>query len=351
MVRGTVAGLHEYVAAVHAAPEFVGVRDFHRRFAHHLGHERTLARHRHEYRSSLRVFPSFTIEALGLSHVHVVVLGADERWLRFPYAVEHAWATRDFAQHALYLHCLVPTEHVVLVEKLVHDLEALGWGMACLVLRSQSGWQHFSRCGHHLLSQSVGVVPEERVLLRQHPLVVPVIAEAWNHDATLPLLWQRIDARLGRRVREYLPHRRVLHTNGKHHTRAACLGLAAAGLFRQQLVRFLPEAKEGIEVLLMDRDLTDHMVELLEELHGIARVSETYADRDGTIVERVLGSSAVLDAIIRTTGTLGSSARIFLVDKRSGSREVRFCYEFLFDPKTGTWVFPREQIVKHMTSP
>jgi hypothetical protein len=27
---------------------------------------------------------------------------------------------------------------------------------------------------------------------------------------------------------------------------------------------------------------------------------------------------------------------------------VRFCYEFLFDPKTGTWVFPQGQIMDYM---
>lgn len=348
MVRGAMNGLHEYVAAVHAAPAFVGVRDFHRRYARHLGHERTLARRRHEYRSCLRVFPSFTIEALGLSHVHLVILGADDRWLRFPYAVEHAWATRDFVQQALYLHCLVPTEHVAMVEEVIRDLQARGWGTACLVLPSQSGWQHFSRCGHQNPPQATSLIPEERVLLRQHPLVVPVITEAWNQDTTLPSLWKRIEERLGRRVRDYLPHRRVLHTNGKEHVRAACTGLAAAGLFRQQLVRFVPGAEDGIEVLLMDRDLTDHLVELLEELHGIASSCETYSGPDGTVVERVLGSNKVLDAIIRTTGTLGSTIRIFLVDKRPASREVRFAYELLFNPKAGEWMFPRDRIMEHL---
>ncbi len=348
MVRGAI-GLQEYLAAVHAAPEFAGVKAFHRRHARHVGHERTLSRRRQKYRSSLRVFPSFTIEALGLSHLHLVVLGADERWLRFPYAVEHAWATRDFAQQALYLHCLVPTDHALLVEELIHELREQGWGSACLILHSQSGWQHFARCGHHLLPQPVRVVPEERGLLREHPLVVPVIAEAWNRDTTLPSLWKRIDDRLGHRVRDYLHRRKILHTNGKEHIRVACKCLAAAGLFRQQLVRFRQDAENNIEVLLMDRNLKDHMIELLEELHGLARASETYPGPNGAVVERVLGPSSVLNAILRTTGTLGQSATIFLLDKRASGTEVRFAYEFLFNPKTGEWEFPRDRIMEHLS--
>ena len=350
MARGKLIEVHEYIAAVHAAPEFVGVTDFHRRFAGHLGHERTLARRRQQVRSSLRVFPSFTVEALGLSHLHVVVVGADTRWLRFPFAVEHAWATRDFVQQALYLHCLVPKEHTRQVEALLRELQSAGWGRVSLVLRSESGWQHFSRCGHDAVTQPMGVVPEEHSLLRQHPLAVAVIAEAWNREATLPSLWRRIEQRLGRRVQEFLPRRRVLHTNGKEHIRAACVGLARAGLFRQQLVRFAPEESVGVEVLLLDQDLKDHMVELLQELHGVARVTETYAGRDGVVVDRLLGSSAVLDAILRTTGTLGKSAAIFLVEKCPTSDEVGFAYDLLFNPKTGSWEFPRDQIMHHLLS-
>jgi hypothetical protein len=348
MVRGKMVEVHEYVAAVHAAPEFLGVTDFHRRFARYLGHERTLARRRRQVRSSLRVFPSFTVEALGLSHVHVIVLGRDRRWLRFPYAVEYEWATRDFVQQALYLHCLVPTEHVERVEALIRELSRAGWGTASFVLSSQSGWQHFSRCGHDAATQPVGSIPQEPELLRQYPLAVAVIAEAWDREATLPSLWRRIEKRLGRRVQEFLPRRRVLHTNGKEHIRAACTGLARAGLFRQQLIRFTPEESVGVEVLLMDRDLKDHMVELLAELHGLARVTETYAGRDGIVVDRLLGSSAVLNAILHTTGTLGKSAAIFFVEKRTSADEVRFAYDLLFNPKTGTWEFPRDRIMEHL---
>ena len=349
MARGKLVDVHEYIAAVHAAPEFLGVADFHRRFAKYLGHERTLARRRRQVRSSLRVFPSFTVEALGLSHLHLVVVAADPRWLRFPYAVEHAWITRDFVQQALYLHCLVPNAHAENVEALIHDLQRQGWGTASLVLRSQSGWQHFSRCGHDTNRQSVGVVPEEHWLLRRQPLAIAVIAEAWNREATLPSLWRRIEERLGRRVQEYLPRRRILHTNGKEHVRAACISLARAGLFRQQLVRFSPQESLGVEILLLDRDLKDHMVELLEELHGLARVTETYTGNDGALVDRLVGSSAVLNAILRTTGTLGRSAAIFLVEKRPPSDDVGFAYDLLFNPRTGTWEFPRDKIMDRLS--
>jgi len=349
MVRGKPVEVQEYVAAVHAAPEFLGISDFHRRFARHLGHERTLARRRHDVRSSLRVFPSFTVEAIGLSHLHVVVIGADQRWLRFPYAVEYAWATRDFVQQALYLHCLVPTEHADKVEALIHELQTEGWGRASFVVRSQSCWQHFARCGHDVTPQPAISVPEEHSVLRQHPLAVAVIAEAWNNEATLPSLWQRIEARLGRRVQEFLPRRRVLHTNGKEHVRRACIELARAGLFRQQVVRFVPEKSAGVEILVLDRDLGDRMAELLEELHGLARVTETYAGRNGIIVDRLIGSSAVLNAILRTTGTLGKSTAIFFIDKRAASDEVRFAYDLLFSPKTGTWEFPKDRIRAHLT--
>src|SRR5262249_40111759 len=159
------------------------------------------------------------------------------------------------------LHCLVPTEHLMEVEALVEELQAEGWG-SCLLIRSRSGWQHISRCGHASSLLALGEIPQDRVLLRQHPIIVPLIAEAWNRDATLPLLWTRIHNRLAGRVRDYLPRRRVLPTNGKHHLRAACERLIAAGLFRQQLVRYQPKLDDGVEILVAEQRLDDHMVEL-----------------------------------------------------------------------------------------
>src|SRR5690349_5721267 len=76
-----------------------------------LPHRRTLTRWYDELGDRLVIFPTFALSPLGLGHLHVFLPDADESWLRFPYAVDHAWLTQDLARRVLYLHCIVPLAH------------------------------------------------------------------------------------------------------------------------------------------------------------------------------------------------------------------------------------------------
>lgn len=350
-VRTTRRRLQTYLDALHAAPEFLGVRDFHRRFARHLGHERTLARWRQKLRTTLRAFPSFTTEALGLAHVHLVVVCPDARWPSFPYAVELVWATPDLARRALYLHCLIPTSHVSGVLELVRSLREQGWCTDLAVFPSQSGSQHLRSCGHQSSGEEYRAV-EQRSLLQRHPLVVPVVAESWNRDASLPGLWRIIHERLGVAVRAYLPHRRLLIVNGKQHVRTACQALVDAGLFRQQVIRSAAPGDELLELLLVGVAAGDGLVELIAALRHVATMIETYWSTDGRVLVRVAGPMGVLNLILDTvTGSLAAPL-LFVVDGERTRRSPtgRFCYEFLFDPKAGAWVFPPDRIMKHLSA-
>lgn len=351
MGRRTVDQRSAYLAALHAAPEFVGVREFHRRFARHLGHERTLARWRRSFRLTLRAFPSFTVETLGLSHLHLVVTNPDPRWERFPYAVELLWGTPDLTVRALYLHCLVPSQHLQAVLELVEDLRAQGWCSRVAAFPSLSGWQHLQGCDHQSMAAEARPFTEA-VLLARHPLIVPVVVESWNRDATLPGLWDVIRRRLGPDVRHYLPRQRLLAVNGKRHVGAVCRALSTGGLFRQHIIRDTRASPHELEVLIVGAAQADCILELLAGLRPLASVVETYWTGDRCILARIAGPASVLDLLLELVPGSAAAPVVLMIDRKLSSRSAasRFCYEFLFDPKAGAWVFPRDRIMEHLGS-
>jgi len=299
----------------------------------------------------LRAFPSFTTEALGLVHVHLVVVEPDARWPSFPYAVELVWATPDLARRALYLHCLVPAGHVPVVLALVQSLRERGWCTDLAVFPSRSGSQHLRSCGHQNPGEE-GRAVEQRSLLQRYPLVVPVVVESWNRDASLPGLWRIIHERLGAAVRAYLPHRRLLIVNGKRHVKGACQALVDAGLFRQHVIRSALPEEEVLELLLVGMTTGDRLVELITALRRIAATMETYWSTDGHALLRITGSISVLNLVLDTVTGSVPVPLVFVVDRDQTRRAPpgRFCYEFLFDPKAGAWIFPRDRIMKHLTT-
>ncbi|MDQ6891098.1 MAG: hypothetical protein M3167_00250 [Acidobacteriota bacterium] len=324
------------------------MRDLHRRFARHLGHERTLARWRRDLSPVVRSFPSFSVEALGLSHVHLVLFNPDGRWQRFPYAVELVWGSPDFVQRALYLHCLVPAQHVPELVAFVESLRSQGWCSEVVVFHSYSGSQHLRACDHPVAGDEFRP-PADPALLRRHPLVVPVLAECWNHDATLPGLWRAIYGRLGTGVRAYLPRQRLLRVNGKQHVRAALQALLDAGLFRQQILRRVRSPESSVECLLVGTAAGDRLVELIAALRETATTTETYWSAQGAVLVRVTGTPAVLQLLLELGAGNDVAALVVFGDfRRTREGTCQFSYELLFDPKTG-WRFDPDGITEHLT--
>jgi hypothetical protein len=343
--------LRSYLNALHHAREFAGVHAFHREQAGKLADRRTLERRRQRIASRVQAFPSYAVEALGLSHLHLLLLCPDQRWTRFAYACDGMWGTTDFVQHSLYLHCLVPTEHLAPVQELIHALRDDGWCQDVVAVHSRSGWQHFRNCGHDPLPIA-GREPDERRILTTNPLVVPFIAESWDRDTTHAGLWKRMHERLGKNARAYLSNRKPRRVNGKSDVSAAGALLGKKGLFRQVMLREALLERDRVEVVLLDGAPTDQVIELLTALRQTADSVETYPSTDGCTVARATGPTEMLRLIMATvTGTTGAP-RIMIADRERTAREEqpRFRYEFLFNPRTGSWVFPRDEILRHMES-
>jgi hypothetical protein len=309
---------------------------------------RTLYRWRGRLGSGLRVVPSFSVERLGLSHLHLVIANPSDAWLHFPYALEHAWLTQDFLEDRLYLHCLVPAAHKKAVGNLVRECQRAGWCTGVTSAWSASGWQELSESTENALTAApAGLDP----VLREHPFVVPAIFESWNHPESLAAVWTGITAHIGECLRQYLPHGRIYQVNGKTHVRQAYEVLSHRGLFRQYIVRYEAWATESLEVFLFLQQATEWIAELQEALRPAAAVIETFTADDGTAIVRAVGHDAMLHVILGLRReSRAYVTQLFLRDPRpERGATVRFCYELLFDPRTGTWLFPHDAILAHMT--
>ena len=292
-----------------------------------LPHERTVARWYRELGDQLVIFPTFTLAPLGLGHMHVFLPDADPAWLRFPYAVDHAWLTQDFSHRCLYLHCVVPLAHRDDVVQFVHDFG----GERPVVISSGEGVQDLPLLG---APPTVAAAPRSTEVLHTFPLVVPVIFEGWNRRTSLPQLWRRVDERLGSHLREYCPRRRRELTSP---VTAAYARLTAEGLFRQHAIRYTAFVKDTVEVLavLADPALVDAL-----RLHAVS--IEEYEGSPHVV--RLVGTNGLLEAFLSLPA---GAVQVYFVQKHDCPC-VRFCYEFLFLPKTGSWVFSREHLVQHL---
>jgi len=230
------------------------------------------------------------VNALGLRQAHLLVTKPGPAWLSFPYAIEAAWITPDFAQDVLYLRCLVPatTDLLPLLQALPCDRYEIIW--------SGNGWQQFLTEEEELLLPTTRDEPVASVL-QAAPFTVPAMAELWTYPNSLPVAWERIRQRLGRTIKDYLPRQRVQTINGKTHITTAFRLLKERGLFYQHIVRYHPLLAESVEVFLhvtLERDDVTILLEgLREDLHAV----ETYPTKDGYWC-RLLGPHRLLDAII-----------------------------------------------------
>ncbi|MDX2154028.1 MAG: hypothetical protein SFV54_25030 [Bryobacteraceae bacterium] len=276
--------------------------------------------------------PNVSVEPLGLRHAHVFVTDPVDRVLAMPYAVEAAWVTPDFCQEVLYLHCLVPAR---IAKEFVALAEA--FGASTRVVWSSSGWQQF------LLEEEPMQLPlpvgdlEESEILRRLPFVVPAMMELWTYPNSLPVIWQRIRARLGKNVKAYLPRTKVRYVNGKTHVTQAFGLLQNEGLVRQQLIRYHPLLAVSVEVFLLIRQDREETMRILDVLRWCLHAVESYPTTDGYWC-RLLGPHRLLDAIMNLPSQVRSQCGlVYFHTKRHPTPIVRFGYEAVFDVASRTW--------------
>ena len=313
----------------------------------HNRDRRTLYRWRQSFGRRLQVVPTFTLERLGLTHLHLVITNPGREWFRFPYAVEHAWLTPDLVNNQLYLHCVVPRVHKADVRALVRECRA--WCTGITLSWTEDGWQELP--GITVETAPVSSSRTDDAVMREEPLVVPVVFEAWNAES-MNGIWTCIRERVRDNLRQYLRRGKIYGTNGKLHVRQTYERLSQQGLFRQYLVRYEGWRDETSEVIIFLRHANDWMAELAEAVRSSAAAMEAYSGDDGTVVVRIAGNHELLHSYLALQNDLQRyDARFFLHNPRCPSTPgVRFCYEFLFDPRTGSWSFPHDTIINYMRS-
>lgn len=308
-----------------------------------LPHPRTIARWQRDLMNEVHAYPTFTIEALGLSHVHLFLERAVSCWERLPFAVECSWITERLGavRGTLYVHCIVPTPLVPSVERLVADAQRNGLCASSRIFVTGSGWQHLNidaRDHPELPSFTPQEAPD---LVRQHPLVIAVVLEMYQHPGSLPALWRRICDRLGPAINDYLPSvRRPLRHNGKRHIRDALQRLYDAGLTRQHEVREL--RRQGVlEVLVLTPSKADELIELLEEFRGHTSALDTYHGTDGTALLRLRGDPRIVLDLL--AGSHKRSLVAYVITHPGSALRCR--YEESFQPRTATWHFKHEELL------
>ena len=308
----------------------VGVFGFFRRQVAPSRSERSVYRWQRSLGDALLVVPSIAVEHLGLSHLHVFVHGPGSEWLRLPYAIEAAWVTPDLSKEVLYLRCLIPTAHETRVIASLKELACQSYH----AVTSGSGWQQFLLSDDEPLELPIPDKPAANDLLVRCPFVVPAMMESWQYPNSLPILWERIHQRLGTTLRSFLPRTRIHYVNGKGHVNAAFQSLRHEGLIRQHVIRYHPLLAASIEVFVLLNIDRGRLAVFLQELRSCLHAVESYPTSDGYFC-RLLGPHKLLDAII--TRSPIPASRVFFHTKRYPTPLVRFSYEKVFDPVTGSW--------------
>jgi hypothetical protein len=314
---------------VHETCEAVGLEQLSRR----VGRRRSVYRWMQRLREHVTYYPRIAFAGLGLAHVHLFIDDAGSDWCSYPYAIEGAWTIGRPGQHTLYLHCLLPIEHLELVPQ----------GPGITSITTTDGWQDLAPL-EHALDQSGRPVPRQataspipRVPLtptwHEQPFILPVACELFQSPSSMDELWHAIHQRLGGHVWEYFRrHTRRWPHNGKAYVRSAFDHLNRHGLVLQHVVRYAPLDEYTVELFL----LTDNDEELRDHLVGLCPSMDTYPGTDAYLL-RLQGDQAMIKRVITTPGI----RQWWFVNHERSSLPVRFAYETLFDPRTRQWQVPQ----------
>lgn len=314
---------------VHQTREALGLEQLSRR----VGKRRSVYRWMQRLRAHVTYYPRIAFAGLGLAHVHLFIGDAGTEWCSYPYAIEAAWTIDRPGHHTLYLHCLIPLEHL--------DLVPQGAGITSIT--TTDGWQDLAPLAETLdhtgrpVPREAVASPIPRVPLtttwHEHPFLLPVACELLRSPSSMDELWHAIHERLGERVWEYFRRytRRWPH-NGKAYVRSAFDHLNRSGLVLQHVVRYAPLHEHTVELFL----LTDRAEELRDHLASLSPSMDAYPTTDAYLL-RVSGDEALIKRVITSPGI----RQWWFVDHERNAPPVRFAYETLFDPQTKTWQAPQ----------
>jgi len=321
-----VGALRTFLQSVHETRRAEGVEELCRRPG--LPDVRSAYRWHAEFGDRLVYFPNVALSAFGLIHLHVFIDEPTASSHVVAYAVRALWVVRTPGARSLYLHCIVPAEHLDLVRQEINMRH-----QRVTIITTRDAWQVLTAFHR---DAPVAQRTDSRDLLERYPLLIPVIFEMTEGRHSYPAVWEAIHERLGERVWEYLPRfsRRLAH-NGKQHVKQACELLSAAHLVQQYIVRFAPFTDATIELLLLVDAGTEDSLAFLSDAAAI----EMYPSDDASLVH-VHAPLSCLTMIFSATIALPIRACWF-IDQTTNAREplhARFAYETLFDPSTASWV-------------
>jgi hypothetical protein len=313
---------------VHNTREAVGLEQLSRR----VGKRRSVYRWMQRLREHVTYYPRIAFAGLGLAHVHLFIDDAGDEWLSYPYAIEGAWTIDRPGHHTLYLHCLVPLEHLDMVPSSARITS----------ITTTDGWQDLAPL-EEALDHAGRPVPRDAIASpiprvpfsktwQEHPFILPVACELFRSPSSMDELWHAIQERLGGRVWEYFRRytRRWPH-NGKAYVRGAFDHLNRNGLVLQHIVRYAPLHKHTVELFL----LTDNDEGLRDHFAGLCPSMDAYPSKDAYLL-RLQGDQAMIKRVITSPGI----RQWWFVNHERDAPPVRFAYETLFDPKTKTWQVP-----------
>lgn len=350
----------EYLRAVHRAPRPVGptVLDV----LPGTVRERTLYRWQCSLGRGLTHFPSLDFSGLGLVHAHLFLDGAVERWVDLPVVLSASWVNHGLERPGLYLHCAVPDGAQEGFERVVRMLAADAWCESWTLVVSGDSWQSMGDLSSVVDSDGrfhggaerlpTGVFHrgmERSSLLASYPFVVPAVFEAPEERCSLQDVWRRVFARLGPRVWSYLPRgTRRWPVNGKRYVRHALELLVAAGCFRQNVIRYRPLLSHAIEVFVLVPEGNLERVE--ETLREVCPVIEVVPGSDGRVLLRLTGDERLVYELVRLTREIVRPVGVWVHEyqRERALGRVRFSYETLFDPSSGRWRFPADDILATM---
>lgn len=345
----------EYLEAVHAAPRPVGPTGLDALPG--VVRERTVYRWQQSLGEGFSYFPGLSLSGLGLVHAHLFLEGASDRWLDLPVAVSATWVNRGLERSGLYLHCAVPSGCEGAFEGVIRSLAADGWCESWTLLVTGDAWQSVGRlstcvdasgrfrgpCDERLEGARI---TSDAGLLRSYPFIVPAVLEAPEERVSLQEVWRRAYGRLGSRVWSYFPRgTRRWPVNGKRYVRHARDVLVAAGLFRQNVIRYRLLLQHGMEVFVL---LPAKSAGVLAALGRVCPVVEVATVVDGRVLVRVTGDEGFVCEWLRVTRDQVGPFSVWLHDHErddTALRRARFHYETLFDPSTGAWRFSAEDIL------
>lgn len=338
--------LLRFVQELHRCDRAGGIEELFRGRAA-LPSVRTIYRWHDELGDGLTYYSAVTYEALGLTHLHLVIDDPRRSWENLPYAVRASWLTHGPGKRVLYLHCLVPQLHLRSFLQVLEECTHHHDGDQITSITTGDGWQALH--GDTAPPAPVGVTGAGAwEVVERYPLLIPVICESIEVRRSLPELWNMIADRLGPRVWDFLPRgtRRMPH-NGKAYVRDGLRLLNESFLFRQHVVRYAAFDAITMEVVLRVNAGPEEMIRLVS---SDAPILEVFPSDDECLV-RVHGTLACLTHLFTSFATLNVTEWWF-VDRIAANRSpmsVRFAYELLFDPTTAAWLFPRDEIIRRLS--